>query len=140
MARTTDSCGHRMTATSPSLWLDSQTRSEKGGTVPTFAVRTVHDRGWDDQRPMRQQDGWPEHATFMNALEEEGFVVLGGPLGANGTHTGALLIVEAASEDQVIARLKEDPWARLNVLAIETVDTITILLDRRGATVDQPAG
>jgi len=81
---------------------------------------------------MRQQDAWPEHVSFMNALEEDGFVILGGPLGANGDHTGALLIVQAASEDQLVARLKEDPWAQRDVLVIETVEEITILLDSRG--------
>ena len=100
--------------------------------MPTFAVRTIHGAGWDDQRPMRQQDAWPEHVSFMNALEEDGFVILGGPLGANGDHTGALLIVQAASEDQLVARLKEDPWAQRDVLVIETVEEITILLDSRG--------
>jgi uncharacterized protein YciI len=101
--------------------------------VPTFAVRTIHGTSWDDQRSMRQQDAWPEHVSFMNALEEEGFVILGGPLGADGSHTGALLIVEAASEDQVLTRLREDPWAQRAVLAIETIDAMTIMLDSRGA-------
>jgi uncharacterized protein YciI len=101
--------------------------------VPTFAVRTVHGPGWDDQRPMRQQDAWAEHASFMSALEDDGFVILGGPLGADGDHTGALLIVEAASEDQLVTRLNEDPWARQDVLAIEAIDTMTIMLDSRGA-------
>jgi uncharacterized protein YciI len=83
---------------------------------------------------MRQQDAWAEHASFMNTLEDDGFVVLGGPLGANGEHTGALLIVKAASEDEVVARLNDDPWARQNVLAIATIDTMTIVLDSRGGS------
>jgi uncharacterized protein YciI len=81
---------------------------------------------------MRQQVAWAEHASFMNALEDDGFVVLGGPLGADGDHTGALLIVKAASEDEVVARLNDDPWARQNVLAIATIDTMSIMLDSRG--------
>ncbi|HET7018455.1 MAG TPA: YciI family protein [Streptosporangiaceae bacterium] len=101
--------------------------------MPTFAVRTIHGPGWDDQRSMRQQDAWAEHASFMNALVDDGFVILGGPLGADGNHTGALLILEAASEDQLVARLNADPWARRDILAIGTVDTMTILLDHRGA-------
>lgn len=69
----------------------------------------------------------------MNALEDDGFVILGGPLGADGSHLGALLIVKAASEDQLVTRLNEDPWARQDILVIETIDTITIMLDSRGA-------
>jgi hypothetical protein len=30
---------------------------------------------------MREPEGWPEHAEFMNGLAEEGVVVLAGPLG-----------------------------------------------------------
>jgi hypothetical protein len=30
---------------------------------------------------MREQDCWDEHATFMDALADEGSVILGGPLG-----------------------------------------------------------
>jgi uncharacterized protein YciI len=102
--------------------------------VPTFAVRTVHHTGWDDQRPMRQQDAWAEHASFMNALAADGFVILGGPLGADGGHSGghsALLIVEAADEDQIVTRLNADPWAQQHILAIETIEQWTILLDSR---------
>ena len=29
---------------------------------------------------MREQDGWDEHARFMNGLVDDGFIVLGGPL------------------------------------------------------------
>lgn len=35
----------------------------------------------DHGRPRAEQEAWAEHATFMNALAEAGFVVLGGPLG-----------------------------------------------------------
>lgn len=37
--------------------------------------------GWDHSRGRREQPGWSEHAAFMDALAEEGFVVLGGPIG-----------------------------------------------------------
>jgi hypothetical protein len=30
---------------------------------------------------MREQDAWDEHAAFMEALVDDGFVVLGGPIG-----------------------------------------------------------
>jgi hypothetical protein len=39
----------------------------------------------DASRPMRQQEQWaehaPQHAAFMDALADDGFVILGGPLG-----------------------------------------------------------
>ena len=49
---------------------------------------------------MREQHKWKEHAAFMNALAEEGFVVLGGPLGDGAQ---ILLIVHADSEDAIEA-------------------------------------
>jgi len=41
---------------------------------------------------MREQEKWAEHAAFMDALADDGFVILGGPLG-DGTEV--LLIVDA---------------------------------------------
>ena len=35
---------------------------------------------WDPARPLEQQSGWDEHASFMDGLVDGGFVVLGGPL------------------------------------------------------------
>jgi uncharacterized protein YciI len=45
----------------------------------------------------------------MDSLVEEGFVVLGGPVG-EGDGEEALLVVEAADEAAVHARLAGDPW------------------------------
>ncbi|MDX6483815.1 MAG: hypothetical protein QOE95_1586 [Gaiellaceae bacterium] len=36
---------------------------------------------WDAGSSMHEQEQWPEHAAFMEALVDDGFVVLGGPLG-----------------------------------------------------------
>jgi uncharacterized protein YciI len=83
---------------------------------------------------MRQQDAWAEHASFMNALEDDGFVILGGPLGADGDHVGALLIVKAASEAELVTRLSDDPWAKRDILAIDNIEPMTILLDSRGGS------
>ena len=49
--------------------------------MPYFAVTVEHDLNWDSSRGMREQDEWDAHATFMDALVDEGFVVLGGPVG-----------------------------------------------------------
>jgi hypothetical protein len=63
-----------------------------------FAVRLVHGPGWDSTRPIREQDGWDEHAAFMDGLVDDGFVIMGGPVG-NGEQT--LHVVEAADERDV---------------------------------------
>jgi uncharacterized protein YciI len=80
---------------------------------------------------MRAQAQWAEHAAFMNALAAEGFVVLGGPLGS-GEET--LLVINAADEAAVRARLAADPWSASRLLEIESVEPWTILLDSRPAS------
>ena len=44
--------------------------------MANFAVRLVHGPGWDASRPIRKQDGWDEHAAFMDGLVDDGFIVL----------------------------------------------------------------
>jgi uncharacterized protein YciI len=64
----------------------------------------------------------------MDALTDEGFVVLGGPVG-EGDGEDAVNVVEAESVDEVRARLAEDPWGE-DVLATHTIEPWTIFLRR----------
>jgi uncharacterized protein YciI len=82
---------------------------------------------------MRDQALWAGHAAFMNALAAEGFVVLGGPL---GTGEEVLLVIDAASEDTIRARLAGDPWTDARLLVIKSVQPWTVLLDGRGGPPD----
>jgi len=90
---------------------------------------TLHRSGpeWDRAKPMEQQSGWEEHAHFMDALVEEGFIVLGGPL---GDEIRVIHAVEAASEDAIRATLAEDPWSESH-LVITSIEPWTIRLDGR---------
>ena len=106
---------------------------EAGGTVPgmaNFAVTLVHGPGWDRARPIRAQNGWDEHAAFMDGLVAEGFIIIGGPAG-DGEHT--LHAVEAAGEDEIRARLAADPWAQAGLLQIGTIERWALWLDSRAA-------
>lgn len=85
-----------------------------------FLVTRSPGPAWDSSRPRRAQDGWDEHAAFMDALVEEGFVVLGGPVGDVDTGP-ALLVVEAGSEEEVRKRFAGDPWPE-DLLTIERVE------------------
>ena len=69
----------------------------------------------------------------MDALAEEGVVVLGGPIG-EGDGDNALLIVVADSEAEIRARLAEDPWAD-GVLIIESVRPWAVWLRARRSDV-----
>ena len=55
---------------------------------------------------MEEQEDWEAHRCFMNALEEEGFVMLGGPL--EGTDE-VLLILRATIPEEIVDRLSADP-------------------------------
>jgi uncharacterized protein YciI len=97
--------------------------------MANFALTLVHGPGWDAARPIREQDGWDEHAEFMDGLVDEGFIILGGPLG-NGDRT--LHVVAAASEDEVRARLADDPWAVAGLLEVGSIEPWALWLDGRG--------
>jgi hypothetical protein len=92
--------------------------------VATFVL--IRERGpdWDFARGMREQDGWDEHAAFMEALAEEGFVFLGGPLGANRV----MHVVVAGSEGEIRQRLAADPWEPMRLLRNVSIDRWHVLL------------
>jgi uncharacterized protein YciI len=76
---------------------------------------------------MREQENWDAHARFMNALVDDGFVVLGGPLG-DGLEV--LLIIAAESEKEIRTRLADDPWTPMELLPIAKVERWEVLLGR----------
>jgi uncharacterized protein YciI len=94
--------------------------------MTVFLVTEGNGPAWDDARPRREQAGWGAHGAFMDRLVDDGFVLLGGPLG-DGER--ALLAVEAADADEVRARLAPDPWLRDGVLRIDRIEPWTIWLD-----------
>jgi uncharacterized protein YciI len=85
-----------------------------------FLVRQAKGPEWDHTVGRREQRGWDEHAEFMDGLVDEGFVLLGGPVG-EGDGQDALLIVEADDEDEVRSRLAGDPAAE-TFLVIKSVE------------------
>ncbi|HEY1918481.1 MAG TPA: YciI family protein [Streptosporangiaceae bacterium] len=99
-----------------------------------FAVRLVHGPGWDATRPIRDQDGWDEHAAFMDGLVDQGFIVLGGPVGS-GAET--LHVIEAADEGEITKRLAGDPWASAGLLAVGSIERWTLWLDSRSRSAGQ---
>ena len=84
---------------------------------------------YDHGKALEEQSGWDEHATFMDGLVDDGFVVLGGPLFDERRVVHA---VESESEDAVRATLARDPWSGTH-LVVAAVEPWTIRLDgRRG--------
>jgi uncharacterized protein YciI len=98
--------------------------------VGAFVVIEVSGPSWDASHARREQDGWDEHAAFMDGLLEDGFVVLGGPIG-DGERV--LLVVEAEDAEEVEERLAADPWLPAGILRIDSIEPWTIWLDGRHA-------
>jgi uncharacterized protein YciI len=93
-----------------------------------FAVRLQRGGPYDFTRDLREQDGWHEHAGFMEALVEDGFILLGGPLEGERE---ILHIVDAPTQEAVRERLAEDNWAANGMLTVTSIEAWTVLLDGR---------
>jgi uncharacterized protein YciI len=84
--------------------------------MPVFVQINEQGPRWVPGLPMREQAGWAEHAAFMNALEADRTVVLGGPIGGANRHR-AMIVLEAESAEALRGRLAQDPWMRSGILA-----------------------
>jgi uncharacterized protein YciI len=98
------------------------------------AARTLHlvayvpGPRWDDTKSRRQQDGWDDHAEFMDTLTAERIVIIGGPL----DERRALLVMQHDSERVLRTRLDEDPWVD-GVLMIDRIEPWRLWLAPRAA-------
>jgi hypothetical protein len=64
----------------------------------------------------------------MDALVDDGFIILGGPLEGDRE---ILHVISAPSEAAVRERLAQDAWAEDGMLTIKSIEPWTILLDGR---------
>jgi uncharacterized protein YciI len=90
-----------------------------------FIVFRTHGAAWTHGRSLEEQADWSGHAAFMDDLEREGFVVLGGPLEGS---PDALLVLRAGSEDEIHSRLAADPWSGSDHLRTTRVNRWTLRL------------
>jgi uncharacterized protein YciI len=75
------------------------------------------------------QPGVNEHAAFMNALADEGFVLFAGPLaGSEQGRVRVLLIVEAEDAAEIERRFAADPWVLSGQLVTSSVEPWLILV------------
>jgi uncharacterized protein YciI len=93
-----------------------------------FAVTMESGPSWDSSRDRREQDAWDEHAAFMDGLVDDGFLILGGPIG-DGGHT--MHLIEAADEREIESRFAGDPWAPMGLLRIGRIEPWSLWLDGR---------
>ena len=91
-----------------------------------YVIRVRRGGPWDWSKDMRQQEGWDEHAAYMDGIAEEGFLLLAGPLEGD---RDTMWVVEAASEPEIRRRMAEDPWAANGMLTPLSIEAWTIVID-----------
>jgi len=82
----------------------------------------------DFSKDTRRQPFWDEHATFIDQLVADGFILMGGPLVDEG---GSLLIVNAENESEVREKMKNDSWFMHGILKLESIKRWQIFIDVR---------
>lgn len=83
---------------------------------------------WRAGRPLEEQSGWEQHAAFMDALVDDGFIVLGGPV---ADELRVFHAVRARDADEIRATLARDPWSGSH-LVIEAIEPWTVRLAAPG--------
>ena len=107
--------------------------------MSTFAVVRVAGPGWA-AGGIFEQPHIDEHAAFMNALVDEGLVLLAGPLaGSEAGRSRVLLIVDANDEAAIHDRLADDPWVKTRQLVTETIESWTTLVGAERLAPIRPA-
>jgi uncharacterized protein YciI len=93
-----------------------------------YAVIRQEGAAWDRSRSLREQDGWREHAEYMDRFHEAGFFVFAGPLGDGSPVHRVLLIIEADDQAAIEARFEADPWTQTHMLETVSVERWNVLL------------
>ena len=90
--------------------------------MSAYAVMRIAGPGWTDGG-IADQPAVADHAAFMNNLADDGFLLFAGPLaGSEGGRVRALLIVDAASADEIRDRLADDPWVHSDRLVFRSIE------------------
>jgi hypothetical protein len=90
-----------------------------------FAVIRTRSKGWKPDLPLEGQDDWRAHAEFMDALWDDGVVLLAGPL--EGT-PNVLIVIRAEDEKEIHSRLSEDCWTQKDLLTTTQITPWTLRL------------
>jgi uncharacterized protein YciI len=83
-----------------------------------FVVLRSRGAAWDESKPLEGQADWPAHAAYMDAMFDQGFAALVGPL--EGTRD-ALLVLRASSASEIVERLASDPWTTNGLLVTKQI-------------------
>ena len=90
-----------------------------------FGVIRSHGAPWQASRFMDYQEEWEAHASFMNALQKERFVLLGATLQRTDE---VLLIIRATAAEEIVDRISADPWSSRDILHVSRMTPWTLRL------------
>ena len=93
-----------------------------------IALRTRAGPTWKSGRPEGQPD-WEAHAEFIDALVDDGTIVMAGPFADS---SGTLILLEGVTCDRVRELFADDPFVRNGVFELEDVRELVVYVDERG--------
>ena len=101
-----------------------------------FAVIREAGPGWGPGG-IYEQPAAGDHAAFMNALVDEGFLLFAGPLaGSEHGRVRVLLIANAEDEAEIHRRLVGDPWVTTGQLLTASIEPWQVLVGAERLAVE----
>ena len=94
----------------------------------TFAIFFTPGANWIAGKTSREQPYWPEHAAFMDALFEDGIVVMGGPF---ADYSSIMVIIETSGENAVRELFEHDPFIVHGIFHLDSIHEWLVFLDAR---------
>ena len=94
----------------------------------TFIIIFTPGSAWIAGKTSREQAYWTEHAAFMDALFEDGIVIMGGPY---ADYSSIMVILEASNESEVRDLFKRDPFVVHGIFHVSSVNEWLVFLDAR---------
>jgi len=98
------------------------------GLKKTFVIFFIPGTTWIAGKTSREQAHWTEHAAFMDALFEDGVVIMGGPY---ADYSSVMVVLEASDESEVRELFKRDPFVVHGIFRISSVHEWLVFLDAR---------
>ena len=83
---------------------------------------------WITGKTSREQPYWTEHAAFMDALFEDGIVIMGGPF---ADYSSIVVIIEASDDNEARDLFRRDPFILQGILHLSSVHEWLVFLDAR---------
>ena len=94
----------------------------------TFVIIFTPGANWIAGKTSREQPYWTEHAAFMDALFEDGIVMMGGPF---ADYSSILVVLEASDEGEVRDLFRRDPFVVQRIFHLSSVHEWLVFLDAR---------